>query len=164
MTVNRALWRDQQLNGIGFSDTSYIILHQEQIMLDFLSNFPGIVWKWAGDDSSFKRVCENYVSLSDRSYDGVILFGEILSHLSTQKLVDKIKTHIQTVKYAYVGVNRYEIVNENIDTNLPDSIEDSLDYILHSIHPAFRRLHTFDQVTGDQMVAVHPMDCYGLCK
>jgi hypothetical protein len=164
MAVNRNIWRAQQFSGIGLSGRSPIILQQEKIMLDFLLKFPEITWKWAGDESSFKEICKNYLSLDNHVYTGIIIFGGILSHLSTPQLIEKIQSNIQSLEYAYIGINRYEIVNKTTDSNLPDSIDDSLDYILQSINPKIKRLHTFDKVTGDQMVGVHPMDCYGLCK
>ena len=52
----------------------------------------------------------------------------------------------------------------NIDFELPDSMEQSLDLIMEYCDPRFKRLHTFDKIDGNHMAYAHPMDCYGLCK
>jgi hypothetical protein len=94
----------------------------------------------------------------------VIVFGTVLHQLTTSLLVNKIRKLTQDFDYAYVGINRYEIIAHDLDFELPDSIADSLDLVMNYCDPKFCRLHRFDQVDGNHMVAAHPMDCYRLCK
>lgn len=162
MSINYSLWRDQQIRGS--SDNSVIILQQEQIMLDFLASCPGAVWKWCGDNTSFKELCSNLFKISDTNFNSIIIFGEVLTHLTTSQLTKQVSELISSVKYAYVGINRYEIKQHDLSYELPDRIDDSIDTIMKSIDPRFTRLHTFNEVDGNNMVAAHPMDCYGLCK
>ena len=84
--------------------------------------------------------------------------------MTTKNLIIKIREITQDVSYAYVAINRYEITLHDLDFELPNSIEDSLDTVMKYCDTQFERLHTFDQVDGNHMVAAHPMDCYGLCK
>lgn len=158
-------WRDRQLSGfVSLKPTSPIILHQEQVMLDFLASCPNINWCWQGDESNFKQICSELYSLNNKNYNGVILFGKSLMHLTTSQLIDKIKMIINDVEYAYIGINRYQLGDYDLEISLPDDIGDSIDVIMKLIHPKFKRLYTHSDVDGNHMVAAHPMDCYGLCK
>lgn len=165
MGINYSVWRDQQLGGLVSNDTtSHIILQQEKTMLDFLANCPTIKWNWQGDDTKFKQICSKLHNLDNVDYQGVILFGESLTKLTTSQLVSKVKTIIDNVDYAYVGINRFELIAHDLPISLPDDIEHSIDIIMNLIHPKFKRLRSYPEVDGNHMVAAHPMDCYQLCK
>lgn len=156
-------WRDQQLGGFaGVRPTD--ILAQEQVMLDFVKNHNTICWKWLGDNTRFKLICQQHFCITDGRAQGVILFGQHLHRMTTKRLVTKVKEITKDFDYAYVAVNRYEVISHDFDMILPDTIEESLDCLMQYCDPRFTRLHTFDQVDGNHMVAAHPMDCYRLCK
>ena len=161
--VDHDRWRDQQL--AGFSSTTYNdILAQEKVMLDFVKSHKNVCWKWLGNNTKFKTICQQEFCIDDAHAQGVIVFGKVLNQLTTKTLIARVKDLVQGFDYAYVAVNRYEIVLHNIDLALPDRIEDSLDTIMKHCDTRFNRLHTFDQVDGNHMVGAHAMDCYGLCK
>ena len=165
MAINYSLWRDQQLGGFAsLNTTSHIILQQEQVMLDFLATCPDINWCWQSDESKFKQICSELYTLNDNNYTGIILFGNSLMHLTTSQLISKIKTIVNNVDYAYIGINRFQLGEYDLGISLPEDIGDSIDIIMKLIHPKFKRLFTHPDVDGNHMVAAHPMDCYGLCK
>jgi len=162
-TVDHDRWRDQQL--AGFAGTpSTAILAQEKVMLDFVKTHKNICWKWLGNNTDFKNICQQQFCINDDNVQGVILFGKELHGMTTKNLIAKIRKIIQNFDYIYVAINRYEVILHDLDFELPDQIEDSLDTIMKYCDARFNRLHTFDQVDGNHMVAAHPMDCYGLCK
>lgn len=156
-------WRDQQLSGF-LSAKPTDILAQEQVMLDFVKSHGNVCWKWLGNNTNFKSICQQKFCISETDAQGVILFGKQLHQMTTKNLITKIRTTIQDFDYAYVAVNRYEVIAHDLDFELPDRIEDSLDTVMHYCDGRFSRLHTFEQVDGNHLVAAHPMDCYGLCK
>ena len=156
-------WRDQQLAGFK-SASKHAILEQEKIMLDFVTQFPNVKWRWLGNQTNFRNICEKYIALDQTDYQGVILYGSILCDLSTKQLVEKVRSLTHTVKFAYVGINRYQLTTHNIDILLPDSLDESLDAIMNYCDPTFKRLHMFKEVDANHMVAAHPRDCYGLCR
>jgi len=164
MMVNHDLWRDQQLNGFrNLSDTSSI-LEQEQVMLNFVKTCPGVIWRWLATNTKFKKICQQHISISDADYNGIIIFGPVLHQQTTLSLVTTLKKLTSNCDYAYVSINRYEVVQHDLDIVLPNNIDDSLDTIMHYCDPKFKRLHTFKHVDGNHMVAAHPMDCYALCR
>ena len=157
-------WRDRQISSFTDFSSTATILEQEQIMLDFMSRCGGVSWRWAGTNSRFKTICSDQYTISNSNYKGIVIFGAIISNLSTGELIKTIGNLIQTVDYAYVAVNRYYLTQHDLPFALPDLIADSLDIIMSHCHPKFQRLHTFPSVDGNHMVGSHPMDCYGLCK
>ena len=161
--VNPNLWRDQQLNNFASLTGVDVVLIQEKIMLDFVTQHR-VWWKWQGNCTKFRQLCQQYIDIRDTDCQGVIVFGTTLRQLSTSTLVNKIRQLTQNFDYAYVAINRYEVIAHDLEFDLPDSIEDSLDLIMNYCDPKFYRLHTFDQVDGNHMVAAHPMDCYVLCR
>lgn len=163
LIVDHDRWRDQQLAGFAGTDSTDI-LAQEQIMLDFVKSHSNICWKWLGNNTNFKSICQQQFCINDNNAQGVILFGKQLHRMTTRNLVTKVREIIQDFDYAYVAVNRYEVVLHDLDFELPDCIGDSLDTVMKYCNTQFNRLHTFAQVDGNHMVAAHPMDCYGLCK
>jgi hypothetical protein len=162
--IDHNRWRDQQLNGFKSFSNSYPILEQELVMLNFVKTYPNIAWRWEAPDTKFKKICQDHITINNDKYEGVILFGPMLLQKNTQALVNTIRSLTSQSSYAYVAINRYEITSNNLDISLPDSIDNSLDTVIHYCNPKFKRLHTFDHVDGNHMVAAHPMDCYGLCK
>lgn len=164
--INQDRWRDQQLSGFSNTgDSGSILLAQEKIMLDWVQQYPDVKWKWVAPETKFKKICQGLMQIADDDCNGLIMFNLNLQYVETSKnLVDKIRNAIETVDYAYVGINRYQLAINNLDLELPDSIADSLDVIMQYCDPRFKRLHTFDQVDGNHMVYAHPMDCYVLCK
>jgi hypothetical protein len=164
MNFNHNLWRDQQLNGFKNLANTRTILQQESVMLNFVKTCTDVAWRWAAPDTKFKKICQEHIIINDNKYTGVIIFGPVLSHQTTQSLVNTIDNLTSICDYAYVAVNRYEVLGHDLEIALPNSIDDSLDTIMHYCNSKFKRLHTFDQVDGNHMVAAHPMDCYGLCK
>ena len=58
----------------------------------------------------------------------------------------------------------YSVIAHDINLALPDDIADSLDVIMKHCNPRFERLHRFEKVDANHMVAAHPRDCYGLWK
>jgi len=155
-------WRDQQIFGFNLLAKD-VVLAQEQVMLNFVMKYNNIAWKWMGDNTNFKSICGQYINISDDA-QGIIIFGQSIGRTTTQSLINRLTTLLKNFDYAYVGINRYELVKHDLDFNLPDSIEESLDKIMHYCDTRFQRLHTFKQVDGNHMVLAHPMDCYGLCK
>jgi hypothetical protein len=163
LTINYNTWRDQQLGS--FADVrSDAILAQELTMLNFVKMQGHIKWKWLGDNTKFKTICQQQISIADENAQGVILFGKRLNQLTTTNLISMITKTTHDFDYAYVAINRYEVTSHDYDLVLPNSIADSLDLLMTQCNPGFRRLCTFEQVDGNHMVAAHPMDCYGLCK
>lgn len=156
-------WRDQQLSGFK-SASKDAILEQEKVMLDFVTQLSNTKWLWLGNQTNFRKICEQYITIDDIDYQGVILFGSRTSGLSTNQLVERIQELTHNVDFAYVGINRYSITEHDIDIELPDGIADSLDVIMNYCNPKFTRLHSFEYVDGNHMVAAHPRDCYGLCR
>jgi len=156
-------WRDQQLSGFK-SASKDAILEQEKVMLDFVTQFSNTKWLWLGNQTNFRKICDQHITIDNIDYQGVILFGSRTSGLSTNQLVERIQELTHNVDFAYVGINRYSITKHDIDIELPDSIADSLDVIMNYCNPKFTRLHSFKHVDGSHMVAAHPGDCYGLCK
>ena len=161
--IDHDRWRDQQLFGFNLS-TKNAVLAQEQVMLNFVTRFPGVAWKWLGNNTNFKNICSQYINIVDESARGVIIFGQSIGRLTSNELTNRLTKLLENFDYAYVGINRYELFMHDLNFDLPDSIEESLDKIMHHCNARFQRLHTFDQVDGNHMVAAHPMDCYGLCK
>lgn len=164
MTVNHDRWRDQQLGGFKNLSGSHTILEQESVMLNFVKTYPNVVWKWVAPNTKFKKICQKHITINDTNYNGVIIFGTVLDKQSSQSLITAIKKIIDLCDYAYVAINRYEIIQHDLDIELPDRIDDSIDVIMSLCNTKFKRLHTFDQIDGNHMVVAHPMDCYGLCK
>jgi hypothetical protein len=161
--INDARWRDQQLSGFK-SASKNAILEQEKVMLDFVTQFPNVKWRWLGDQTNFRSICEQHITIDNADYQGVILFGKSIGRPSTKQLVEKIKSLTHNVDYAYIGINRYVLTTHDIDIALPDDIAESLDVIMNYCDPRFKRLHYFAHVDGSHMVAAHPRDCYGLCR
>ena len=156
-------WRDRQIQGLKFDDQ--VILRQEKVMLDFIKSCPNYTrWKWRGNDSNFKSICQRQFILDDVNYDGIILFGSIFYSLTTSQLVDTIRQVTDSVDFAYIGINRYELSSHDIDIDLPNDLGDSLDLIMQYCDSNIKRLYNFDTVDGNHMVAAHPMDCYSLCR
>lgn len=160
--MDAGIWRDQQLNSFLNLKNQPVILKQEKVMLAFVEQFPDVIWKWQAPKSQFYNLCSKKIRLSDRDYDGLILFG--LPLLDTKNLVEQIKVMIQPVKYAYVAINRYMISTHNLELELPDDIGESIDVIMQHLDSRFCRLAKFDEVDGNHLVFSHPMDCYRLCK
>jgi hypothetical protein len=163
MTVDHNSWRDQQLNGFKNLSSLNTILEQELVMLNFVKSYPDAIWRWMAPDTQFKKICQEHISINNVDYNGLILFGPALLQQTTYSLVATIRKLASGCDYAYVAINRYEIIQHNLNFDLPNDIADSLDNIMSYCTPQFKRLHTFDQVDGNHMVAAHPMDCYGLC-
>jgi hypothetical protein len=161
--INHDRWRDQQLGGF-VGVTTNAILAQEQVMLNFVKIQGPVNWKWLGNNTEFKNICQQQIAISDNDARGVIFFGKRLDHLTTTELINLVTKIIQDFDYAYVAINRYEVIRHDFELELPDSIEASLDAIMKQCDPRFIRLHTFEHVDGNHLVAAHPMDCYGLCK
>lgn len=164
MMVDHNLWRDQQLGGFKHLSGSCTILEQESVMLNFVKTYSNVVWKWVAPNTKFKEICQQHITINDNNYNGVIIFGTVLDKQSSQSLITTIKKLINLCDYAYVAINRYEIIRHDLDIDLPDRIDDSIDMIMSLCNTKFKRLYTFDQVDGNHMVVAHPMDCYGLCK
>lgn len=164
MIVDSSIWRDRQINGIGLDTSTDIILQQEQVMLNFLAEYPTVKWKWLGNNTSFELRCASLYNFSEPA-NGVVIFGKTLSQAKTsQQLVDQINALTTDVEYAYVGINRYSLIENDLHIELPDEIEQSIDTIMNYCNSKFKRLASFPDVDGNHMVAAHPMDCYGLCK
>lgn len=158
-------WRDQQINGFLNLDNKEVVLEQEQLMLDFVRQFPEVRWLWQSPKSpksQFYNLCARQIQITSDYYNGIILFG--LPNMDSASLVRCITKAISDVDYAYVAINRYKIDSHNLDFDLPDSIDESIDLIMQHCDHRFRRLKTFSEVDGNHMVFAHPMDCYGLCK
>tara|TARA_R110000868_G_C10933284_1_gene766527 strand:- start:2358 stop:2852 length:495 start_codon:yes stop_codon:yes gene_type:complete len=164
MTIDHNFWRDQQLNGFKNLTGTRTILEQESVMLNFVKTCTDVAWRWAAPDTKFKKICQEHIVVNDIEYTGVIIFGPVLSHHTTQSLVNTIQQLTSECEYAYVAINRYEVVHHDLNITLPNEIAASLDTIMHYCNNKFKRLYTFDHVDGNHMVAAHPMDCYGLCK
>lgn len=162
--ISTRQWRDVQLTGFNSFSPDTTILEQEQIMLNFMMTCGNINWRWAGNNNQFKNICSKQFKISNIDYTGIVIFGNCINDLSTAELISVVGQMIQSVDYAYVAVNRYQLTGHNLPFDLPDSIADSLDTIMQYCHPRFQRLHTFSEVDGNHMVGSHPMDCYGLCK
>lgn len=161
--IDHDRWRDQQLSGFA-GLTANDLLAQEQVMLNFVKSHKDVCWKWLGNNTNFKNICQQEFCIDDLNAQGVIVFGKQLHQMTTKNLINALREIIQDFDYAYVAINRYEVILHDLDLDLPDSITDSLDVIMEHCDDRFYRLHTFDQVDGNHMVAAHPMDCYGLCK
>lgn len=158
---NKKHWRDQQLTGFNLKDA---LLQQEKNMLDFLEQTRIDRWRWCGDHNNFKIICSKQYTLTDYNYNGVIIFGHTVDNLSSLELCNRVKNLIADTECAYLGINRYLLSHHDLDFELPDTIEQSIDEIVKFCNPGFRRLHSFAQVDGNHMIASHPMDCYGLWK
>lgn len=164
MIINSDLWRDQQLNGFKNLSGTEPVLEQELVMLNFVKTYSDAVWRWVAPNSKFKEICQKNISINNTDYNGIIIFGPPLDQKTTQSLVNSIKQLTNECDYAYVAINRYKVIRHDLNIALPDKIDSSLDVIMNYCNVKFKRLHTFDQVDGNHMVAAHPMDCYGLCK
>ena len=165
MNIDHDRWRDQQLNGFKSLSDSHPILEQELVMLNFVKTCPNVVWRWEAPGTKFKKICQEHITINNTPYNRIIVFGtSLLQQQTTQSLANTINKLIGNCDYAYVAINRYEVIQHTLNIDLPSSIVDSLDTIMHYCNPKFKRLHTFDQVDGNHMVAAHPMDCYKLCK
>jgi hypothetical protein len=160
--INR--WRDQQLDGFKNCSGTDLILEQELIMLNFVKTYSDVVWRWLAPNTKFKKICQKHININNTNYNGIIIFGSALHQTTTQSLVNSIKQLTNKCDYAYVAINRYQVRHHDLHIAISDKIDDSLDIIMNYCNPKFQRLHTFDQVDGNHMVAAHPMDCYGLCK
>ena len=156
-------WRDRQIGGFNLQN-QHTLLQQEKIMLDFLANTGIKRWAWYGDNNGLKDICAELYELTNTDYQGIIIFGNQLFNLSTANLCQHIQSLTNSVDAAYLAINRYAIQCHDLSFELPDSIEASIDKIVEFCNQDFKRLHTFDEVTGKQMVAAHPLDCYGLCR
>jgi hypothetical protein len=162
MSVDPGRWRDLQISNFkGLKDTE-VVLEQEKFMLDFCTSLPDVKWCWQAPISDFYRLCNQKLQLVLENYNGIILFG--LPICDSKTLVEHVSAAIKNIEFAYVGINRYSVRNQDLDPRLPDSIEDSLDLMIKYCDPRFKRLHTFQEVDGNHMVFSHPMDCYILCK
>jgi hypothetical protein len=158
-------WRDRQLNSFTSINHQVLILEQEKIMLDFIQSCPTDTrWKWQGSESNFKNICKEQFTITDYNYNGIILFGTIFYNISTSQLVKTIRESTQNVNFSYIGINRYELSVHDIDIELSEDIDDSIDKIMNYCDHRIIRLHNFLEVDGHHMVAAHPMDCYKLCK
>jgi hypothetical protein len=157
-------WRDRQINGLKGLQNQMVLLAQEQYLVEFLNQHPSVIWNWQGDHSKFQQMCCQRYNFNNNRYNGIVAFGSVFYNLSSQELVEKIHQLINNVDFAYIGINRYFIKEHDIDIKLPDDLGDSIDTIMHHCCPQFQRVHRFPVVTGAQMVAAHPMDCYTLCK
>lgn len=164
MIINGNLWRDQQLNGFKNLSGTDTILEQESVMLNFVKTHSDVVWHWLAPNNKFKEICQKHISINNTDYNGIIIFGPVLTQKTTESLVNSIKQLINKCDYAYVAINRYQVIRHDLNIVLPDKIDSSLDVVMSYCNVKFQRLHTFDQVDGNHMVAAHPMDCYGLCK
>jgi len=164
MIINIDRWRDQQLHGFQNLSSKDLILEQELIMLNFVKTYSDVVWRWLAPDTKFKKICQEHISINNTNYNGIIIFGSELAQKTTQSLVNSIKQLTNECNYAYVAINRYQVIRHDLTFVLPDTIDNSLDVVMNYCDPRFQRLHTFNQVDGNHMVAAHPMDCYGLCK
>ncbi len=157
-------WRDRQV--LSFCDYKQdVVLAQEKVMLDFVSQFPDVHWSWRAEKGLFYDICRKQVTIDKQANsNGVIVFGNGIAVTSTRTLVRRIRNLVQNISVAYVGINRFAISEHNLDFELPDGMTQSLDLIMEHCDLGFKRLHTFDRVDGDHMVFAHPMDCYGLCR
>tara|TARA_R110000772_G_scaffold244800_1_gene358210 strand:+ start:104 stop:616 length:513 start_codon:yes stop_codon:yes gene_type:complete len=157
-------WRDLQV--LSFCDyDADAILEQEKLMLDFVCQFPDVLWRWRAEKGLFYNICKEHIRIDTQiKHNGIIIFGSGIAATSTRKLVRRIRNLVQNTSVAYVGINRFSLLEHNIDFELPDSMEQSLDLIMEYCDPRFKRLHTFDKIDGNHMAYAHPMDCYGLCK
>ena len=164
MIINIDRWRDQQLNGFKNLSGTDSILEQELIMLNFVKTHSNVVWRWAAPNTKFKEICQEHININNNNYNGIILFGSDLHQKTTQLLVNSIKQLTDKCDYAYVAINRYQVIHHDLNIAVPDKIDSSLDVVMNYCDSRFQRLHTFDQVDGNHMVAAHPMDCYGLCR
>jgi hypothetical protein len=164
MIINGNLWRDQQLNGFKNLSGTNTLLEQESVMLNFVKTYSDVVWRWLAPSSKFKEICQKHININNTDYNGIIIFGATLGQKTTQSLVTSIRQLTNKCDYAYVAINRYQVIRHDLNIALPDKIDSSLDVIMNYCNSRFQRLHTFDQVDGNHMVAAHPMDCYGLCK
>jgi len=161
--IDHDRWRDQQLSGFA-GITANNLLKQEQVMLNFVKSHKNVCWKWLGNNTNFKSICQQQFCINNDTAQGVIIFGKKLLGITTKNLVTQVRQMIQGFDYAYVAVNRYEVMAHDFELELPDDIGHALDAVMKYCDPGFTRLHTFDQVDGNHMVAAHPMDCYGLCR
>jgi hypothetical protein len=157
-------WRDRQINGLVELHNQPVLLAQEQYLMEFLNQNPDVTWNWQGDNSKFKQLCYEHHNFNSTQYNGVVAFGSLFYNLSSRQLVDKIHKLTQGLDFAYIGINRYFIEKHDIDIELPDDLGHSIDTIMHYCNTEFKRVHRFPVVTGTQMVAAHPMDCYTLCR
>lgn len=162
--INFTKWRDQQINSFNGYDKRQTILAQEKVMLDFVCQFPHVRWYWAGDNNNFKLICADSIQIDTVDCNGIIIYGNVLHQLKVKDVIEKVKQLIVDKEYVYLGINRYETISDDFILDLPDSIEDSIDFIVREINTNFRRLESFPQVDGNHMVFAHPMDCFGLCK
>ena len=162
--INFSKCRDRQIGSFIGHDNKQTLLTQEKVMLDFICQFPHVRWFWAGDNNNFRLICADLVQIADEDCDGIVLYGNALHGLTVKNLVEKVKHLIFDKKYVYLGINRYEIIANDFELDFPESLEDSIDFIVEKINPNFRRLARFPQVDGNHMVFAHPMDCFGLCK
>jgi hypothetical protein len=160
--INYNRWRDQQLSGFSSIFKQPVLLEQESQMLKFVKSCPDVVWRWIAPMNGFRTLVQDHVRLG--SGTGVVVFGPILDNLTTGQLVHRVQELTAGMDYAYIAINRYEVIEHDMPFDLPNSIEDSLDRIMHLANSNFRRLHTYPEVDGEHMVAAHPMDCYILCK
>jgi hypothetical protein len=152
-------WRDRQING--FNMVPYnVVLEQEQVMLDFIEKTGIKQWQWLSEDTNFKKIFQTKYSIS-ASAPGVIIFGNCLRDLSSAELIQFIRNQISGKSAAYVALNRYLIQCHNLPFVLDDKLETSLDQIMSYCDQRLTRLHSFDQVDGNHMIAAHPLDCYG---
>jgi hypothetical protein len=162
--MNLEKWRDTQIDSFTNLTGQTVILEQELVMLNFVTQFADARWTWLAPHNKFYDICKQHINIVDHDHSAVIAFVPAISGINPFELVQKITDLTLTVKYAYIAVNRYFIKSTAPDCNLPDSIEDSLDILLSRCNPNFKRLANFKEVDGNHMVFAHPMDCYGLCK
>lgn len=162
--MNTVSWRDRQISAFNHDPKKITILQQEKVMLDFMDSCGQISWKWLGDSNSLADFCHANYNITNKMPQGVVIFGKIFYNKTTSYICQTIKKYMSNVDYVYCAINRYEIARHDLDFDLPDSIEDSLDCIVRHCHPGFKRLFRFPEVDGNHMVASHPLDCFGLCK
>ena len=157
--TQKTYWRDRQLTGFNLA---HAVLQQEKNMLDFMLQCGIKQWRWCGDNNNLKSLCAQQYELVDHNCQGVIIFGQLVNNLSSSLLCKQVRDLINNVEHAYLGINRYNISHHDLEFELPDSIEQSLDKIVKFCNTRFYRLHSFPHVDGNHMVGSHPMDCYGL--
>ena len=157
-------WRDRQINGFENLTADTVLLEQEQVMLNFVTQFDQVCWRWVAPKTQFFQICQQHIQITDCDSNGIVVFGPALSDIDTATLVDRIQKFTDDVDYAYIAINRYSITRNTLNIDLPDSIEQTIDSIVALANPRFSRLASFENVDGNHMVFSHPMDCFGLCK
>ncbi len=156
-------WRDVQLANTG---NKHAVLLQETYLLNFLEEISDAKIFWhAPKNNLFSMVELKFNFVWDISQANTVVIFNVLNNLSIEKIQNTVSSFLQhsNIKYFYVGINRYAI-QANPNFSFPDSIEDSLDYLLHQCDNNFKRISNFKEVSGNFLVFSHPMDLYTLCR